>query len=89
MVAHVLPFFPEFAFAAEAVASGRYGRLCALPFQRVIAKPDWSSGIADVAAAAGRRSTCTSTTPISSAWYVEFPAQCTREESSTKVRSHT
>ncbi len=27
MVAHVLPFVPEFAFAAEAVRGGRYGRL--------------------------------------------------------------
>src|SRR5260370_40826524 len=27
MVAHVLPFFPEFAFAAEAVNSGRFGKL--------------------------------------------------------------
>ena len=27
MVAHVLPFFPEFAYAAEAVKSGRYGAL--------------------------------------------------------------
>ncbi|HEV3166156.1 MAG TPA: Gfo/Idh/MocA family oxidoreductase [Isosphaeraceae bacterium] len=47
MVAHVLPFMPEFAFAREAVASGRYGALRAAHFMRVISKPDWSSGIAD------------------------------------------
>jgi len=47
MVAHVLPFFPEFAFAAEAVQSGRYGKLRAANFKRVIAKPDWSAGIGD------------------------------------------
>ena len=47
MVAHVLPFFPEFAFAAEAVRSGRYGKLRAAHLTRVIAKPDWSRGIAD------------------------------------------
>jgi len=47
MVAHVLPFFPEFAFALEAVRSGRYGSLQAAHFTRVISKPDWSSGIAD------------------------------------------
>ena len=47
MVAHVLPFFPEFAFAAEAVRSARYGRLLAAHFTRVIAKPDWSDGIGD------------------------------------------
>jgi predicted dehydrogenase len=47
MVAHVLPFFPEFAFAAEAVASGRYGALQAAHLKRVIARPDWSQGVAD------------------------------------------
>ncbi len=47
MVGHVLPFFPEFAFALEAAESRRYGSLRAAHFLRVIAKPDWSSGIAD------------------------------------------
>jgi len=47
LVAHVLPFFPEFAFALEAVRSGRYGSLQAAHLMRVISKPDWSSGIAD------------------------------------------
>ncbi len=53
MVAHVLPFFPEFAFAREAVASGRYGALRAAHFSRVISKPDWSSGIAEVERSGG------------------------------------
>jgi predicted dehydrogenase len=47
MVAHVLPFFPEFAFAAEAIASRRHGALQAAHLKRVIAKPDWSQGVAD------------------------------------------
>ncbi|MEO6809757.1 MAG: Gfo/Idh/MocA family oxidoreductase, partial [Isosphaeraceae bacterium] len=47
MVAHVLPFFTEFAYALDAVQSGRYGRLQAAHLTRVISKPDWSSGIAD------------------------------------------
>ncbi len=47
MVGHVLPFFPEFAFALDAVQSGRYGALKAAHLLRVISKPDWSSGIAD------------------------------------------
>lgn len=47
MVGQVLPFFPEFAFALEAVQSGRYGALEAAHLRRVISKPDWSSGIAD------------------------------------------
>src|SRR5438309_10504761 len=34
MVAHVLPFFPEFAFAADAVQSGRYGALLAANLKR-------------------------------------------------------
>src|SRR6185437_12775364 len=47
MVAHVLPFFPEFAFAAEAIQGQRYGKLRAAHLKRVIARPDWSRGIAD------------------------------------------
>ena len=47
MVGHVLPFFPEFAFALDAVQSGRYGALKAAHLLRVISRPDWSSGIAD------------------------------------------
>jgi predicted dehydrogenase len=53
MVAHVLPFVPEFAFALDAVQSGRYGRLQAAHFMRVISKPDWSSGNADVERSGG------------------------------------
>ena len=33
MVAQVLPFFPEFKFAAEAIASGKYGKLRAAHFR--------------------------------------------------------
>ncbi len=47
MVAHVLPFFPEFAFALDAVQSGRFGKLQAAHLTRVISRPDWSGGIAD------------------------------------------
>jgi predicted dehydrogenase len=46
MVAHVLPFFPEFAFAAEAVRGG-HGKLLGAHFTRVIARPDWSADIGD------------------------------------------
>jgi predicted dehydrogenase len=53
MVAHVLPFFPEFQFAAEAVRGGRYGKLLAAHFKRVIAKPDWSADIGDAAKTGG------------------------------------
>jgi predicted dehydrogenase len=47
MVGHVLPFFPEFAFAHEAIQSGRYGALKAAHLMRVISKPQWSGGVAD------------------------------------------
>jgi predicted dehydrogenase len=53
MVAHVLPFFPEFKFAAEMVRGGKYGKLLGAHFKRVIAKPDWSSDIGDAAKTGG------------------------------------
>ena len=53
MVAHVLPFFPEFRFAADIVRSGRYGKLTAAHFTRVIARPDWSADIGDAAKTGG------------------------------------
>jgi predicted dehydrogenase len=53
MVAHVLPFFPEFAFAAGAVRGGRFGRLLGAHFKRVIARPDWSADIGDAAKTGG------------------------------------
>lgn len=48
MVAQVLPFFPEFKFAAECIKSGKYGKLRAAHFRRVIARPDWSKDMADL-----------------------------------------
>jgi predicted dehydrogenase len=53
MVAHVLPFFPEFAYAAEAIRSDRFGRLLGAHFKRIISQPDWSSEIADPAKTGG------------------------------------
>jgi predicted dehydrogenase len=53
MVGHVLPFFPEFAFAREAIASGRYGALRAAHLNRVISRPDWSSGIGEAERSGG------------------------------------
>jgi predicted dehydrogenase len=53
MVGHVLPFFPEFAFAAEAVRGGSYGRLLGGHFKRIIAQPDWSADIADAGKTGG------------------------------------
>src|SRR5438093_1477130 len=53
MVAHVLPFFPEFAFAAQAIRSGVHGRLLGAHFKRIISKPDWSAEIGDASKTGG------------------------------------
>lgn len=53
MVAHVLPFFPEFRFAADAARNGVYGKLLGGHFTRVISRPDWSSDIGDAAKTGG------------------------------------
>ncbi len=47
MVAQVLPFFPEFRWLRETVQSGRFGKLRAASFHRVISSPDWSDNMAD------------------------------------------
>jgi predicted dehydrogenase len=41
MVAHVLPFFPEYAEARKAIDSGKYGKLLGGSFKRVISHPTW------------------------------------------------
>ncbi len=53
MVAHVLPFVPEFKFAADCIACGQYGKLRAAHFRRIISKPDWSDELADAARSGG------------------------------------
>jgi predicted dehydrogenase len=53
MVAHVLPFFPEFKFAAESIRGGKYGSVRAAHFKRVIARPDWSADISDASKTGG------------------------------------
>lgn len=53
MVAHVLPFFPEFAYAAEVIRAEKYGRMLGGHFKRIISKPDWSADIGDAAKTGG------------------------------------
>ncbi len=53
MVAHVLPFIPEFAFAAQAIRGGQFGKLLGGHFKRIISKPDWSADIGDAAKTGG------------------------------------
>jgi predicted dehydrogenase len=53
MVAHVLPFFPEFAYAAQVIRSGQFGRVLGGHFKRVISRPDWSADIGDASKTGG------------------------------------
>jgi len=46
-VAHVLPFMPEFAYAAETIRSRTHGKLLGGHLRRVICPPDWSSDMSD------------------------------------------
>ena len=41
LIAHVLPFTAEYAFALELARSGKYGRFLGGHFKRVIAEPSW------------------------------------------------
>lgn len=52
-VGHVLPFFPEFAYAAAVVKDGSHGKLLGGHLTRVISKPDWSGDIGDAAKTGG------------------------------------
>ena len=53
LVAHVLPFFPEFAHLKEVVESGRYGQVLGGHFKRVISRPNWSASVANMARSGG------------------------------------
>lgn len=48
MVAHVLPYFPEFAYVRRVIHEETYGKLQGGHFRRIISKPDWSAEIGDV-----------------------------------------
>lgn len=47
MIGHVLPFFPEYAYAYRAVQGGKFGRLLGGHFKRVISDPQWLTGFYD------------------------------------------
>lgn len=47
MVAHVLPFFPEFAHAFELIRCETYGRIRGGIFKRIISDPTWLSDFYD------------------------------------------
>ena len=85
MVAHVLPFFPEFAFAHQVVTSGQYGKLLGGHFKRIISQPDWSGDFATPASPAAGPWTCTFTIPTSSAWSPVFRSVSSPPASSTRM----
>ncbi len=41
MIGHVLPFFPEYKFAYDAIVKGKYGQLLGGHFKRIISDPAW------------------------------------------------
>jgi predicted dehydrogenase len=41
LIGHVLPFFPEYAWARKIVNGGRFGKLLGGSFKRVISDPSW------------------------------------------------
>jgi len=47
LIAHVLPFFPEYAKARQIIESGRYGKLLGGTFKRVISDPSWIADFYD------------------------------------------
>jgi predicted dehydrogenase len=53
MVAHVLPFFPEYAFLADCIRSGVYGDLLGAHLKRIISKPDWSADFSNLERSGG------------------------------------
>jgi predicted dehydrogenase len=53
LVAHVLPFFPEWAFAWQAASSGKYGRFLGGQFKRIISDPTWLPNFYDPRAVGG------------------------------------
>jgi predicted dehydrogenase len=53
MIGHVLPFFPEYRFAYQAITSGKYGRLLGGHFKRIISDPQWLPDFYDPAKVGG------------------------------------
>ncbi len=41
LIGQVLPFFPEYAFALDAIRGGKYGPLLGGHFKRIISEPTW------------------------------------------------
>ena len=53
LVAHVLPFFPEYAYLRKVIDEGTYGRLLGGNFKRVISDPLWIPDFYDLTRVGG------------------------------------
>jgi predicted dehydrogenase len=53
MIGHVLPFYPEYRFAYDAIASGKFGRIKGAHFKRIISDPLWMPRFYDPAVIGG------------------------------------
>ena len=53
MIGHVLPFFPEYRFAYDAITGGKYGRIQGGHFKRIISDPLWMPRFYDPAVIGG------------------------------------
>ncbi|MBP86578.1 MAG: oxidoreductase [Planctomycetaceae bacterium] len=53
LVGHVLPFFPEYAYARKVIDSGKYGKVIGGSFKRVISDPLWLKDFYDPARVGG------------------------------------
>ncbi len=53
MIGHVLPFYPEYRFAYDAITSGKYGRIKGGHFKRIISDPLWMPRYYDPAVIGG------------------------------------
>ena len=48
LIGHVIPFFPEYAYAVKLIRGGKYGKLLGGTFKRVIADPLWLKDFYDL-----------------------------------------
>ena len=53
LIGHVLPFYPEYAWALQEILSGKHGRLLGGSFKRIISDPAWLTNFWNPDAVAG------------------------------------
>lgn len=53
LVGHVLPYFPEYAFAYKTIRDGKFGRLLGGRFKRIISDPTWLKDFYDARTVGG------------------------------------